>query len=88
MRLENDGRKLATAGLRQVTHTVLTHERFLKTLINNESVNIKQKTICSKAHNLLTVETERVGLSSLDIKRYVLEDGIRTLPYGHYRIMQ
>ena len=87
IKLENDERKLATAGLREATHSVLTHQRFLETLMKNEPVNVKQRTICSKAHNLLTVETDRVGLSSLDIKRFVLEDGVKTLPYGHYRIM-
>ena len=59
---------------------------FLNTLIYNTSLFVKQRTICSKTHNLLTVETERMGLSSLDIKRYVLDDGIRTLAYGHYQI--
>ena len=84
--LESNDRKIATAGLRKVTHGMLVHEKFLETLVYKDCINVKQKTICSKAHNLLTVETERLGLSPLDIKRYVLEDGITTLPYGHYKI--
>ena len=87
IKLENDTRKLATAGLRETTHSALTHQKFLETLVYNEPVMVKQKTICSKAHNLFTVETERLGLSCIDIKRYVLDDGVNTLPYGHYSIM-
>ena len=78
--------KLATAGLRSTTHAELTHERFLNTLVDNNYFNIKQNVIRSKAHNLLTIEQERVGLSAFDAKRYILDDGIHTLPYGHYRI--
>ena len=81
-----DKRKLATAGLRKSTHSTLTHQKFLDTLVHKTPVFAKQKTIISKAHNLQTVETVRVGLNPLDIKRYVLLDGISTLPYGHYSL--
>ena len=81
-----EDRKLATAGLRRTTHKVLPHVKFLETLMEKVPSNVKQKTIRSKNHELETIETERVGLSALDIKRYVLEDGITTLPYGHYSI--
>ena len=53
--LEDDKRKLATAGLRQVTHSTLTHHRFVETLMENRPINVNQKTICSRAHNLFTV---------------------------------
>ena len=86
IKLEGDERKLATAGLRKSTHSTLTHERFLQTLIYKAPVMAKQKTIVSKAHTLFTVETERIGLNPLDIKRFVLEDGVNTLPYGHYSL--
>ena len=33
-----------------------------------------------------TIETNKLSLSSFDNNRYVLEDGISTLPHGHYTI--
>ena len=36
IKLENDTRKLATAGLRETTHTTLTHQKFLDTLVYNK----------------------------------------------------
>lgn len=79
--------KLATAGVKSSVHHQLNHERFLSVLLQNTSFDITQRTIISKNHNLFTVESQRVGLSALDIKRYVI-DGIETLPYGHYRISE
>ena len=42
--------------------------------------------IGSQKHQLQTIKTNKVSLSSFDDKRYVLEDGISTLPLGHYMI--
>ena len=41
--------------------------------------------INSEEHNLNTVRANRIALSAYDDKRYILSDGIFTLPYGHYR---
>ena len=41
------------------------------------------KRIQSKKHKLGTYEIEKVSLSCFDNKRYVLDDGIRTLTYFH-----
>lgn len=44
--------------------------------------------IRSYRHNLYSVELFKSSLSPNDDKRYILEDGINTLPWGHYRIPQ
>ena len=80
--------KLATAGIKSSVHSQLTFDRFLYVLNNNTRFNITQRTIDSKKHTLYTFENTRIGLSALDIKRYILNDGISTLPYGSYRIAQ
>jgi hypothetical protein len=79
--------KLATAGVKSSVHKELFHQRFIDVLERNSTYNITQQTIRSKCHTLYTLETTRIGLSALDIKRYILNDGITTLPYGHYQIM-
>ena len=39
--------------------------------------------IKSKNHSLITYESNKRSTSCLDDKRYILNDGINTLPYGH-----
>ena len=43
----------------------------------------KLKIIQSKKHKLGTYEIDKISLSCFDDKRYVLDDGIRTLAYFH-----
>ena len=40
---------------------------------------------CHK-HDIHTEEVNKVALSFNDDKRYILEDGVHTLAWGHYRI--
>ena len=39
----------------------------------------------SEKHQLQTIKTNKVSLSSFD-KLFILEDSISTLPHGHYKI--
>ena len=41
----------------------------------------------SKDYILSLVESEKKALCPIDTKRWILSDGITTLPYGHWRIM-
>ena len=41
------------------------------------------RAIKSKKHELVTYESNKRSLSDFDDKRYILDDGINTLPYGH-----
>ena len=37
-------------------------------------------------HRMYTFESNKISLSAFDDKRYILDDGINTLPYGHKNI--
>ena len=37
----------------------------------------------SKNHEIFTYESNKISLCDFDDKRYILPDGIHTLPYGH-----
>ena len=78
--------KLATAGIQQSAHKRLTHDKFVDILSNNSSEPITQYSINSKKHTLYTMKKTRTGLSALDIKRYILDDGVSTIAYGHSKI--
>ena len=42
--------------------------------------------IVSEKHALQTVSTNRICLFAFDNKRHILNKGIKTLPFGHYKI--
>ena len=56
---------------------------FKDVLFNEKIIRHKMKRIQSKKHKLGTYEIDKISLSCFDDKRYVLDDGIRTLAYFH-----
>ena len=44
--------------------------------------------IKSKKHELVTYTSNKKSISCFDDKRYILSDGINTLPYGHKDILK
>ena len=56
---------------------------FKDVLFNEKIIRHKMKKIQSKKHKLGTYEIDKISLSCFGDKRYVLEDGIRTLAYFH-----
>ena len=42
--------------------------------------------IRSEKHKVFTITQNKTTLSAYDDKRYILGDGISTLPYGHYSL--
>ena len=56
----------------------------MNTLRSGNSVRAENIPIVSDHHSLRTVATNKVCLSAFDNKRYILPDGIKTLPSGHY----
>ena len=56
---------------------------FKDVLVNEKIIRHKMKRIQSKKHKLGTYEIDKIYLSCFDDKRYVLDEGIRTLAYFH-----
>ena len=50
---------------------------------NKKVIGHDMRGIKSKNHNITTYEKNKISLSAFDDKRYILDDGINTLPYGH-----
>jgi len=63
------------------------HESFLNVLQNTSSITqAKFWMFKSTNHILNTVEMTKVCLSAFDDKRYILDDGVTTLAYGHHSL--
>jgi hypothetical protein len=62
-------------------------EDYIKCLTDTKLVlHTSYYSILSKKHCLTTNKCTKVALSAYDDKRYIRKCGIRTLPWGHYRI--
>ena len=64
----------------------ITHENYLGTLFNNRQLYHKMNTIRSKNHQIHSYNINKISLSCFDDKRYILNNGINSLAYGHYKI--
>jgi len=63
------------------------HDSFLKVLRNTScTTQAKFRLFKLTNHVLNTVKMTKVCLSAFDDKRYILEDSINTLAYGHYSL--
>jgi hypothetical protein len=62
------------------------HEMYLNTLITRKSTRAEFVAFRSRAHAVKTMNIARVCLSAYDDKRFVLNDQVTTLAYGHYKL--
>ena len=78
---ETDGR--AKGITEAVRRRDLKHDKYLVCL-TGQRASVWQHTIRSDNHTVKTTVQNRLALDGLDTKRFLLADGISTLPHGHY----
>ena len=71
---------------KQVVENSITHEDYKTCLRTGKEQLRKQNILRSYEHEVYTEEVNKIALSSIDDKRYILDDGIHTLAWGHHRI--
>ena len=71
---------------KQVVESSITHEDYKTCLRTGKEQLRKQNILRSYEHELYTEEVNKIALSALDDKRFILGDGIHTLAWGHYKI--
>ena len=65
----------------------MTHELYNQVLMVGETVRLLNTIIASSNHQLLTVVTNKISLSGYDDKRYICQDKLTTLPFGHKQLL-
>ena len=86
--LEADGHEKKTAkGISKRVTDRLRHEEYRQALYSENSTTVTMQQIRSMKHDLFTVSLKKKGLTPYDDKRYVLNDKISTLAYGHHKIV-
>lgn len=80
--------KLKAKGIkRQYVKRHLQFKQYKELLLNSVEVkNAKFNLIRSRKFELTSVTVEKKSLSGTDDKRKIMEDGIKTLAWGHYRL--
>ena len=61
----------------------IEHDEFMGTLINKKVIRHNMSGIKSFNHKIFTYQSNKISLSDYDDKRYIFDDGIHTLAYGH-----
>ena len=66
----------------------LEHKNYLDCLLNSTISKHKMNTIRSDHHVVSSYEINKTSLSCFDDKRYILDDGITSYAYGHWRSLK
>ena len=82
-----DCQKKSAKGITHEGKKQLKHEVFKRVLNSGEIVRVKNVTIKSEKHELMTLEQNRVALSAYCDKRFYLHP-INALSFGHKNIRE
>ena len=83
---ERQRRKKAKGVAKATIENELRFDMYQKTLFDKTEMSSSMDVIRSHSHNIYCETVKKKTLSSFDDKRYLLDDGISTLAYGHYYI--
>ena len=89
--IDNQGQtrgKNTAKGVQKSVKNKMSFNDYKQCLDNLCSKTVSMNTIRSDKHRLYTYNIKKVGLSAHDDKRFILEDGVRTLAHGHWRIAE
>ena len=78
--------KKAKCVSKSVVKHAISHANYINCLVNEKIYLHRMKAIRSIKHEVYTIEQNKKSLVPYDDKRFLLNDGVTTLPYGHYRI--
>jgi hypothetical protein len=89
--LDNGKEKKTGKGIKScILRKDVSHEDYrnciLSEKLEHQRQNIKFNNLRTFDHNIYTYQYSKVGLSCSENKRYLLDNGIKSYAYGHYKI--
>ena len=78
--------KLSGKGVSRFAQTNLKHDIYKTVLSTTNSIRTNNIRIGPSLHQLETISSSKIYLSAFGDKRYLLKNGIGTLPFGHYLV--
>ena len=82
----NKENKRAKGIQKAVVRKNICHKDYKNTVFNHSNKSVDTYAIRSINHQIFTIKQKKKALSSFDDKRFILPDGITTLPHGHKAI--
>lgn len=84
---EDKNKKVCKGIKNNIIDKTINRDHYYNCLTKNEIYRRKMNNIASYEHNIYSVELNKVALDNNDNKRYILDDKINTLPWGHKDIL-
>ena len=78
--------KKAKGVKKYIVKKLITHDLYLKVLRTKKEERHKMNALRSYGHDIHNITMEKVSLSAFDSKRWICDDGINTLAFGHTAI--
>ena len=79
------GKKQRAKEVQKSVKKTLSHDLFLRCRLSKENFQKTMTQLRSHWHQTVVNEFDKVALSSFDDKRFLLENGISSFTYGHYK---
>ena len=86
MKENESGGKTAKGIKKALIKKNINHNNYRETLFTKQQLHHKMKTIRNNYDELKSYEINKVSLSCFDDKRYLLDEGVKSYAYGHYKI--
>ena len=83
---EEDSKRTAKGIKKSFVKHHIRHQMYFNALVTRQSSSANFFNFRSTSHKIETVHFYKKCLCAYDDKRFVLNDGVSTLAYGHYRI--
>ena len=62
----------------------ITHENYREALFGRRQFMHKMKILRSEGHEMYGMCMNKISISPFDTKRWIADDGVQTLAYGHF----
>ena len=79
--------KKAKGVKKNVVKKDISHQDYVNCLFEEIKCMHTMQSIRLFKHKLYTIKQNKISLSPYDDKRYLLDDGVRSLPYGHFSLL-
>ena len=71
---------------KNVIENEITHEHYKEALFGRKQFLHKMKILQSEGHEMYGMCMNKISISPFDTKRWIANDGVNTLAYGHIRL--
>ena len=78
---------ITAKGISSTAQRGISHEDYRRVLTKQETTTCVNRTIRSFSRELYSIEIKKRGLFAFDDKKFILDNGVDTLSYGHYKLI-